>query len=176
MDTEYPVATHAPMELEKDDAGKFVLRGHIASQNPHSELLKSSPNVLAIFYSPVNHYISSSWYEKPNAPTWNYMSVHVYGKLKIIDGDDLWNSVKRLVDRHEKISKDPAALDKMPKAIQGMLKDVTGFEITIDKIEAAFKLSQNRNHKDYNNIIAELKSLNTRLADLMAEELSKRNT
>jgi transcriptional regulator len=171
IDNNYPMATHTPMELETADDGSFVLRGHIAKQNPHGELLKSSPPVLAIFLSPVNHYISSSWYEKPNAPTYNYMSVHVYGRAQEITGHDLWESVKRLVDKHEKISRQPVSLAAMPKGIQGMLKDVTGFEIAIDNIEASFKLSQNRNEKDYQNIITELKKLNTPLANLMAEEL-----
>jgi transcriptional regulator len=75
-DNPFPMATHAPMELECDNDGNKYLRGHIAMANPQSELLKKEPNVLAIFQSSIHHYISSSWYEKPNAPTWNYMSVH----------------------------------------------------------------------------------------------------
>jgi transcriptional regulator len=160
------------MELEYDNDGTKYLRGHIAKVNPQSKLLQEEPGVLAIFQSPVNHYISSSWYEKPNAPTWNYMSVHVYGKVSILEGEALWQSVERLVKRYEKDSAHPVSLATLPQPVQGMLQAVTGFEIKVDKFEAAFKLSQNRNPKDHQNIIAELEKLNTPLAKAMAEALN----
>ncbi len=171
--SDFPIATHTPIELEYDENGNKILRGHIAKANPQSEILKKNPNALVIFQSPIQHYISSSWYEKANAPTWNYMSVHIYGKLSIIKGDDLWNSVDRLTKRHEKNSKCPVSLNTLPKNIQGMLKGVTGFEITVDKIEASFKLSQNRNQKDYQNIINELSEINTPLSKLMSKTLNQ---
>ena len=171
MDKQYPIATHTPIEIEQNSEGEDVLRGHIANANPQSKLLLKEPNVLAIFLSPVQHYISSSWYEKPNAPTWNYMSVHIYGKLKILTGQELWDSVERLTQRHEQISRCPISLTTLPKHIQSMLRGVTGFEIEVKKIEAAHKLSQNRNQKDYQNIIHELAQLNTPQADLMSDTL-----
>lgn len=173
MDDQYPIATHTPLELEQNTAGKDVLRGHIAKANPQSDLLQNEPNVLAIFLSPVEHYISSSWYEKPNAPTWNYMSVHVYGKLKILTGQELWDSVERLTQRHEQISRCPISLSTLPKHIQNMLRGVTGFEIEINRIEAAHKLSQNRNQKDYQNIIHELAQIDTPQSNMMSKTLAK---
>lgn len=173
MDEKYPIATHTPIEIEQNSDGEDVLRGHIAKANPQSKLLKAEPNVLAIFLSPVQHYISSSWYEKPNAPTWNYMSVHIYGKLKILTGQELWDSVDRLTQRHEQISRCPISLATLPKQIQNMLRGVTGFKIKIEKVEAAHKLSQNRNQKDYQNIIHELVQLDTLQADLMSNTLTK---
>lgn len=173
MDEQYPIATHTPIEIERNPDGEDILRGHIAKANPQSELLLKEPNVLAIFLSPIQHYVSSSWYEKPNAPTWNYMSVHVYGKLNILTGDALWDSVSRLTDKHEQISRCPVSLPKLPKHIQNMLRGVTGFEISIDKIEAAHKLSQNRNKQDYKNIIHELTQLDTPQSNLMGDTLTK---
>jgi len=173
MDNKFPVATHTPIELEYDDNGNKVLRGHIAKANPQSEILKTEPNTLVIFHSPIQHYISSSWYDKPNAPTWNYMSVHLYGKVSILNDDDLWHSVDRLTQRHEKISRCPISLQSLPNNIQGMLKGVTGFEIPVEKIEASFKLSQNRNNKDYENIIQELTTLNTPFSKLMSQTLTQ---
>jgi len=173
MGQKYPIATHKPIEIEQNTAGEDVLRGHIPKTNPQSKLLREKPNVLAIFLSPVQHYISSSWYEKPNAPTWNYMSVHIYGKLKILTGQELWDSVERLTQRHEQVSRCPISLATLPNHIQNMLKGVTGFEIEIEKIDAAHKLSQNRNQKDYQNIIHELAQLNTPQADMMSDTLTK---
>lgn len=166
----HPIATHTAIELEYEN-GKKYLRGHIAKANPQSQLLHQSPEVLVIFQSSVQHYISSSWYEEPNAPTWNYMSVHLYGKLKVLSEQEVWDSVDRLVDRHEQGNKCPVSLGKLPNHIQRMLKGVTGFEIEVTKVEAAFKMSQNRNDRDYQSIIDELQSSKTPLASLMARAL-----
>lgn len=65
----FPVATHIPLELEDNEKGETVLAGHVAKANHHWKLFESQPNVLAIFQSPVHHYISSSWYNHPNVPT-----------------------------------------------------------------------------------------------------------
>jgi len=170
-DNPFPMATHTAMELEYDNDGNRFLRGHIAKANPQSELLKKKPNALVIFQSSINHYISSSWYEQPNAPTWNYMSVHLYGQVSILDDEALWQAIERLTKRHEKVSKNPVSLMSLPPNIQQMLKAVTGFEVKIEKVEAAFKLSQNRNQNDYKNIINELLIMNTPLSNLMAETL-----
>ena len=173
MDNDFPIATHTPIELEYDNNGKQILRGHIAKANPQSEILIKESNALVIFHSPIQHYISSSWYDKPNAPTWNYMSVHLYGKVSILNDDDLWSSVDRLTQRHEKISKCPISLKTLSNNIQGMLKGVTGFEIPVEKVEASFKLSQNRDNKDIESIIKELSTLNTPFSKLMSQALKQ---
>lgn len=79
-------ATHIPLELDTNENGKSILFGHISKENPQWESFESDANVLAIFSGP-HSYISSSWYEKENVPTWNYIAVHVYGKIKIIEGE-----------------------------------------------------------------------------------------
>ena len=175
--SQYPVGTHIPLELETNEKGEKVLWGHMSKANPQWKEFEKFPNVLVIFLSPVHHYISSSWYNHPNAPTWNYLSVHICGKLKIIEGDDLWESVRRLTNRYEQNSKHPVSLDALPASVQQQMNGIVGFEISIDKMEAAFKLSQNRNDEDFTNIIRELRLSNdvsSRLmADLMEQEVKR---
>lgn len=169
MGSEYPVGTHIPIELEKSASGTPVLRGHLAKVNPHAELLAKNPNALVIFLSPIHSYISSSWYHHPNAPTWNYMSVHVRGKVTVIEGEALWNSVKRLTDRYEKHSQHPVSLETLPESVQRQIHGIVGFEITMEQVDAAFKLSQNRDDEDYANIINQLKMSNVGRALLLAD-------
>ena len=176
QDTNYPFATHTPIEIENDEKGQQVLRGHIAKVNPQSKLLKENPKALVIFHSPTQHYISSSWYQDPNAPTWNYMSVHIYGSVRILNKEEVYQSIKRLTDRHERNNPNPVSLDTLPDNIKAMLNGVTGFEVSMDKIEAQFKLSQNRHQADLRNITNELESINTPLSKLMAKELRNRLT
>ncbi|EDO25589.1 predicted protein, partial [Nematostella vectensis] len=135
--------THIPMQLDTDENGESVLVGHIAKANPQSKYLKSEEEILAIFNGP-HSYISSSWYQKEDAPTWNYIAVHVYGKVKIIEGDELLESLKKLVDKYEKNSENPMSVEKMSSTTLKQVNGIVGFSIKINEIQAAYKLSQNR--------------------------------
>lgn len=171
--SEHPLATHIPLELELNEKGEEVLWGHISKANPQWKDFAKNDSVLAIFLSPVHHYISSSWYNHPNAPTWNYLSVHITGRLTIIEGDKLWESVRRLTNRYEQSSKNPVSLDTLPESVQKQMNGIVGFEISLDKVEAAFKLSQNRNDEDFNNIIRELRLSKELSAALMADVMQR---
>lgn len=169
----FPIGTHIPMELETNSKGEKVLAGHISKENPQWIDFEKSPNVLVIFLSPINHYISSSWYDHPNAPTWNYISIHISGKLKIIEGDELWQSVSRLTDKYESKMKCPFSLETTTKSVQRQMNGIVGFEISIDKIDASFKLSQNRSEEDFENIIKELRLSNGLSSKLMADAMER---
>jgi transcriptional regulator len=168
-----PVATHIPLELETNEKGDKVLWGHISKANPQLEEFQNKENVLAIFLSPVHHYISSSWYNHPNAPTWNYLSVQVSGRIKIIEGDKLWESVRLLTNRYEKNMKHPVSLDTLPPSVQKQMNGIVGFEISMDKVECAFKLSQNRNQEDFANILKQLRLSKELSAQLMADVMER---
>ena len=171
--SDFPTGTHIPIELEVNDKGDKILVGHISKTNLQWKEFENDPNVLVIFLSPINHYTSSSWYKQPNAPTWNYLSVHISGILKIIHGDDLWDSVSRLTDRYEQESKYPISIDTLPPSVQKQINGIVGFEISIDKVETQFKLSQNRKGEDFKNIIKELRLSNDLSALLMADTMER---
>lgn len=169
------LASHIPLELSTNDVGEDVLYGHISRGNEQWKNFESNKDVLAIF--PGQHtYISSSWYDHENVPTWNYIAVHVYGTIKIIEGNLLLNSLKRLVNKYEKLSTNPVSVEKMSeKFLANELKGIVGFEIKISEIEAAYKLSQNRDESNYDNIIKELnKKKDEPNALEIAREMQKR--
>src|SRR4051812_15778197 len=83
------VATHLPLELNEDGE---KLSGHISRANPQWKNFDQGTEVLAIFNGP-HAYISSSWYNHENVPTWNYIAVQVYGKIAIIEGEELVRSM-----------------------------------------------------------------------------------
>lgn len=153
-----PWATHIPLELEVNGEGKEVLVGHLSRGNKQWKDFSPNQEVLAIFNGP-HSYVSSSWYDHENVPTWNYIAVHVYGKIRIISADELLASLKRLVDKYEAHSARPVTVEGMsPKFLEGELRGVIGFEIAITDIQAAYKLSQNRDVKNKTQIIAELEN------------------
>ena len=164
--------THIPMELDKNENGENVLVGHIAIANPQSKNLKNEEEILAIFNGP-HSYISSSWYQKENVPTWNYVAVHIYGKVKIIEGEELLEFLTKLVDKYERNSKNPVSVKKMSSRTLKQINGIVGFSIKINEIQAAYKLSQNRNVLDYDNIIYELEKVGDSSSIGMAKEMKK---
>lgn len=165
-----PVGTHLPVELEEKEPGKFVLRGHIAKMNPQSGTFTSGQTFLVVFTDP-HAYISSSWYENGKIPTWNYIAVHVYGQLRVLDENELVASLGRLMDHYEAVVK---MSDIAEKELRNNLKAIIGFEISIDKIDTRFKLSQNRNDHDYFSVVDHLKQNGDDHSVRIAEEMEKR--
>jgi transcriptional regulator len=99
-------ATHIPIELEINADRKEILQGHISKLNPQAEGFAENDQVLAVFTGP-HSYISSSWYDHENVPTWNYIAVHVYGRIKIVDEATSIEQLKKLVDKYEANSENP---------------------------------------------------------------------
>ncbi|MEO0570631.1 MAG: FMN-binding negative transcriptional regulator [Bacteroidota bacterium] len=149
-----PWATHIPMELEKDSNGKDVLVGHIAKANPQWKSFSKDAEVLCIFNGP-HAYISSSWYKAEEVPTWDYIAVHIYGTLRVLNHDETMQSLQRLVDRYEASSRNPVSLHHLSPKTLRQVKGIVAFSITIGKIQAAYKLSQNR-PEDHQSIIQHL--------------------
>jgi transcriptional regulator len=148
-------ATHIPLELDTNKDGKEILVGHISKENPQWTAFENDNKILAIFSGP-HTYISSSWYEKENVPTWNYIAVHIYGTIKIIVGEAVVDSLKKLVDKYESNSENPVRVEDLSSKTMMQTRRIVAFEIEIDEIQAVKKMSQNRNEKDYANIISEL--------------------
>ena len=77
------VASHLPLLLDPRAGRLGHLLGHMARANPQWRQVEGE--VLAIFQGP-HTYISPSWYEEPGmVPTWNYVAVHAYGTLQLVD-------------------------------------------------------------------------------------------
>ena len=147
--------THIPMELNTDKNGKDILSGHISKTNPQWNNFNDKEEVLAIFNGP-HSYVSSSWYKKENVPTWNYIAVHIYGTIKIIEGDELLSSLKKLVDKYEANSEKPVSVENLSEKSLKQINGIIGFNIHINEIQATYKLSQNRDDSDYHNVIKKL--------------------
>lgn len=151
-----PFATHLPI-LVRSAEERVVLHGHMAKANPHWKLLESGKESLVIFHGP-HAYISPSLYEnRESVPTWNYAAVHVYGHARVVsEPEQLLQEVRELIDAF-----DPAYFAQWSalsdKFRYGMLKQIVGFEMAATRIDAKFKISQNRSQKDQAAVIASLR-------------------
>ena len=164
-----PFATHIPLLLTKKDKSKLLI-GHISKENPQSKSLINNKDVLVIFNGP-HAYISSSWYDHENVPTWNYIAVHIYGTLKIHDWNETLDGLEKLIDKYEVNSSNPVKLKKLSEETMLQAKGIVSFEIKIKSIEAIKKLSQNRDDKNYINIINELEKTNDNQNINLANEM-----
>jgi transcriptional regulator len=165
-------ATHIPLELEINTKGEEVLMGHISKENPQWTAFESDDQVLVVFTGP-HSYISSSWYDHENVPTWNYTAVHIYGKIKIIEGDAVIDSLTKLVDKYEQNSKCPVRVANLSKKTMMQTRGIVAFEIKIEEIQAQSKLSQNRDAKNHANIISELEKTENPQSMAVAKEMAK---
>ena len=149
-----PWATHIPLELDKSKDGKDILVSHISKANPQWKAFEAASEVLCIFNGP-HAYVSSSWYQEEEVPTWNYIAVHVYGKIQILDEAETFASLHKLVDKYEKESKNPLSLNDLSPKTMRQIRGIVAFQIEITDIQAAYKLSQTR-PQDHPKIVSEL--------------------
>lgn len=167
------LATHIPLELDADEQGAPILVGHLSRGNPQWKNFAHDSQVLVIFNG-AQSYVSSSWYDHENVPTWNYIAVHIYGKIKIITGEKLLLALKKLVDKYEQRSAKPVSVATMSAAmLQKEMRGIVGFEVEITEIQAAYKLSQNRDDKNHDNITAELRASDDAAAHQVAAKMDK---
>lgn len=164
------------MIKEDDD---YYITGHMAYGNPQWRTFEACDKVLVMFQGP-HAYISSSWYEQENVPTWNYQAVHLYGSAHILDEEELKQDLTRLLQKYEQHRKNPILWDKLsPSLLEKELKGIVGFKIKVQEVQAAYKLSQNRNEEDYHNIVEKLQeeeNLNShQLAEVMRKIRNKEN-
>jgi transcriptional regulator len=166
MGTSGLFASHIPMVLEQKGA-MGLLKGHLSRANTQWRDYTPSVEALAIFSGP-QHYITPSWYPEKQetgkvVPTWNYVVVHAYGYLKVIeDGEWLMAHLKNLTDAHEAGSPIPWKVGDAPADyIASMAKGIVGLEIAIERLEGKWKVSQNRSERDRGGVARGLAELNT---------------
>src|SRR6478672_3799356 len=165
-------ATHIPLVVETNEKGEKQLIGHVSKLNPQGESFETNADVLAIFTGP-HSYISSSWYDHENVPTWNYLAVHVYGKVTVLNYEETVESLKDLVDKYEAKSENPIRVADLSEKTMREARGIIGIRISITAIEAKKKLSQNRDAENYQNIISELEKTNDSQSIAIANEMKK---
>ena len=80
-----PLTTHLSLVWEDDGSPHGSLIGHMARANGHWKLFSRGAPSLALFWGP-HAYVSPTWYAPgPKVPTWNYVTVHAYGRPEIVE-------------------------------------------------------------------------------------------
>ena len=137
-----PLITHLPLIFENN---KLV--GHIDIYNPQTKLLKDNNNVTILFYGP-QCYISPSIYSTTQLPTWNYIRVHLKGKVKAVEST---KALKKSLIAMTEFLESPDhkyVLEADNPRLDANLGYIKMFEIDIKTWEGKFKLSQDKHPKD----------------------------
>ena len=152
-DGEKPIATHLAVEVIEGEDHSLTVFGHMSRANLQWKSFGEG-EVLLIFQG-AHTYISPRWYGHVNVPTWNYMMVHLYGKVRVVEGDELYSLMSRLVGKHEVGTS--YSLEGLPEDfVNKEMKGIVGFALHVTRVEASYKLSQNRNDDDHENIVRKL--------------------
>lgn len=142
VDNNKPVITHLPLIIEDQK-----LYGHIDIYNPQTPLLKDNKEVAVLFHGP-QCYISPSIYSTTQLPTWNYIKVHLNGKVKEVkDHQTIKDTIIRMTEFLEGDAQKYILHPDNPR-MEKFVNYIVGFEIAITKWEGKFKLSQDKKPSD----------------------------
>ena len=169
------LATLLPFVYDPAAGSRGALHGHLARTNDQwrHEVVGDA---LVILQGP-DAYVTPNWYASKRehgrvVPTWNYLTVHVYGTLRVHDDPDYvrW-VVEQLTAKHEAQSDDPWSVADAPgRFIDGQLRAIVGVELEVSRVEGKAKASQNRPPADIEGVVRGLRQR----GDLaMADEVSR---
>lgn len=154
-----PLASHVPLTMQRNGE-ELRIRTHLAKANPHWQSITQG-ETLIIFSGP-HAYISPRHYDAfESVPTWNYITVHAYGKARLIDfeaqPEELETMLLEIIDAHE-----PRYADQWAQLSQrykdGMKQGIVGVEIEVTRLEGKAKLSQNKTAEEQERIAESLLS------------------
>lgn len=148
------MATHLPFAIE-ERSGRIALSSHMAAANPQSAHLIDQ-QVLVVFSEPHAYISPTNYTHEQNVPTWNYASVHLYGKCRLFTTEsEATHVLKKMINTYE-----PSYIQQWEglrsKYTSALIGEIVAFEISVDEIQAANKLSQNKSRTEQQNIIQDL--------------------
>lgn len=155
-----PLCTHLAMQWEDDGSAHGALVGHMARANDHWKLFTRPAQSLAIFWGP-HAYVSPTWYTPgPKVPTWNYVTVHAYGRPEVVEATPAVLMVlTKLAAQYEGTGVDAWGLGRLPPGnAAGQTQNIVAFRMRLERVETKLKLSQNRDLEDRQRVIAKLEA------------------
>ena len=141
-----PLLSHVPFLLDGD--GRAV-HAHLVRSNPIARCLAEGERPAVLAVSGPDGYVSPDWYEAGNdlVPTWNYVAVHLRGRLRLRPEETLRPHLEALAAQfeHRLLPKPPWRTSKVPAPqLQAMMRAILPVELIVDSVDGTWKLNQNR--------------------------------
>lgn len=170
-----PFGSHIPLYLDEAGGRPGRLLGHVAKANPQWQAFDGKTTALAMFWGP-HAYISPTWYQtKKVVPTWNYVTVHAYGKPKVLSEPAQARDVlERLISAYESDATGNWSMDRLPgDYVEKMVNGIVAFEMPIERLEGKFKLNQKNSAPDREGAIEGLEKSGDAVAKKVARLMRK---
>lgn len=170
--TEKISATHLPFLID-ERADELFLTAHLAKANTQWMDFDGVRDALVIFQEP-HAFISTRHYERPlSVPTWNYVAVHAYGVPRILQGlEERLAVVKRMVQQFEGNLDQWNSLPDDFRATKA--SNIVAFEVQVTRLEARFKLSQDRSELEQTRIMETLMDSHASIENAIGEMMRAR--
>lgn len=168
-------ASHVPFLFREAAAGQRpVLISHLARQNQQWQSFREDAEVLVMFQGP-HAYISPRWYQSKLAvPTWNYTAVHAYGRPSIVSDPAAVHAILSQITATYEPAGGWSPADQPGDFIEKLAAQIVAFTLSVTRLEAKFKLNQNRPLADRQSVIAQLEAAGD--AESLAVAASMRRT
>ena len=168
------MATHLPFVVEEED-GRITLLAHMAKANPQWRDFAAGAEAMVIFMQP-HAYVSPRLYDsRQNVPTWNYVAVHAYGRPLVIEARAAKIELQQKLIRQV----DPGYLEQMAglteSYLDARLAAIVSFSLAVTRIDARYKLSQDKNPAERERIARELEAGGDGVAAETARLMRKHN-
>lgn len=171
------VASHVPVLLEEGEP--FSVLGHVGRPDEELHRMADGREVMLVVDGP-HGYVSPGWYGyTPAVPTWNYVSVHLYGTIELLDAHDTYEVLTATVDRYEGVMPEPVLLDGAAAdyAVR-VARGAAGFRLHVTRWQGKAKLSQDKPREVAERVVKALADdphyANPALADAVRAELDRR--
>lgn len=167
------VASHYPVMLDEDADG-IVLVSHVG--RPDDELHELGRHEVLVIIQGPHGYVSPGWYEPGDiVPTWNHVTAHLYGVPEILDEEENFQVLSRLVDHFEDRMPHPVSLSEDEPGARRMARGTVGIRIRVTRVDARLKLSQNKPPQVVDRIIDELQAGENYAQPGLAREMRRRH-
>jgi transcriptional regulator len=156
---ERQTASHLPLLIDRQAGPCGTLWGHFARAN--SQWREAGGQRVLVVFSGPHAYISPQWYEAERVvPTWNYVAVHAYGRLELVeDAASAVDLLDRMVRHYEAALPRPWNLADQPaEFIQRLAQQIVAFRIPIERLEGKWKLNQNHPQERREKVVAALEA------------------
>lgn len=150
-------ATHLPFVVE-EEGGRITLLAHMAKANPQWRDFGAGGEALVIFMQP-HAYVSPRLYDsRQNVPTWNYVAVHAYGRPVLIEERAAKIELQRKLIRQHDASYLTQMAELPESYLDARLAAIVSFSLVATRIDARYKLSQDKNPVERERIARELEA------------------
>ncbi len=160
---------HLPVIFSSLPGQDDILIGHMAKMNPQWNHFQENAQA-TIIINGAHAYITPTWYKSHDVPTWNYAVAHLHGKMELMsDFKDQISVLNQLVDFYERSHPQPWKFE-LPddlKNEKSLMSAIISFKFHIEKIDAKFKMSQNRSPEDRQGVIDGLSARTDEMSSLV---------